>query len=372
MALTALAAKNAKPGDRLSDGNGLRLDVDRRGNKSWVFRFTSPTMGKERVMGLGPFRDVSLAQAREAAALARGLIRSGQDPIEARRQERTTALQTGVKFEAYAERFISGREASWKSAIHGQQWRNSLRDYAHPHIGQVALADIDTAAVLQCLRPIWNLKPETAGRVRSRIEQVLSAAKAEGLRTGENPAQWKGHLDQVLGRRKRGDVAHFAALPYTAMPAFWQSLAGDTSDAATMLKFIILTVCRYSEARGIEAAEVQGDLWTIPAARMKAGRVHTVPLTAAALAQLPFRPVTDVTLANCIRRHTALPATTHGMRSTFRDWCGDCTDFPRETAEQALAHTVGSAAEQAYRRGSALEKRRALMEAWKNYCCLEF
>lgn len=371
MALTALQVKNAKPGDKLADGNGLRLDVDRSGNRSWIFRFTSPVTAKERFMGLGPLREVSLAQAREAAAEARALIREGQDPIEQRRQGRTTvreAASKAVTFQSYAEKFILGREGGWKNPRHRQIWRNSLRDYAHPTLGHMPIADVDTSAVLKALRPIWSAKPETASRVRGRIEIVLNAAKAEGLRSGENPATWKGHLDQVLARRKRSDVVHFPALSYALMPAFWQKLANDTSDAARMLRWIILTVCRYSEAKGIQPAEVQGDLWRIPAPRMKGGREHTVPLTPLALAQLPFRSVTDVSLAKCIRRHTSETATTHGMRSTFRDWAGDRTDFAREVAEQALAHAVGSEVEIAYRRGTALEKRRALMDAWTAYC----
>jgi integrase len=371
MVLTALQVKNAKPGDKLGDGGGLRLDVDKNGNRNWIFRFTSPVTGRERFMGLGPFRDVTLAQARDAAAEARALIRERKDPIEQRRQGRTATrveASRAVTFQGYAEKFILGRETGWKNPRHRQIWRNSLRDYAHPHIGQLPIADVDTAAVLQVLRPIWNTKPETASRVRGRIEIVLSAAKAEGLRSGENPATWKGHLDQVLARRKKSDVEHFRALPYAKMPAFWKSIANDTSDAARMLRWIILTACRYGEAKSIQAAEVQGDLWRIPALRMKGGKEHIVPLTPLALAQLPFRPVTDVSLSKVIRRHTTLPATTHGFRSSFRDFAGDCTDFPREVAEQALAHTVGSEVEAAYRRGTALEKRRALMKAWADYC----
>jgi integrase len=172
----------------------------------------------------------------------------------------------------------------------------------------------------------------------------------------------------VLAKRKKSDVMHFPALPYGLIPAFWKSVVDDTSDAARMLRWIILTACRYSEAKGIGAAEVQGDLWRIPAPRIKGGKEHTVPLTPLALAQLPFRPVTDVSLSKCIRRHSSESATTHGFRSTFRDWCGDCTDFPREVAEAALAHVVGNNVEAAYRRGDALDKRRALMTAWADYC----
>jgi integrase len=372
MTLTALQVKNAQPGDKLSDGGGLRLDVDKNGNASWVFRFTSPTTGKERFMGLGPFGDVSLAQAREAAQDARTLVRDGKDPIEQRNAERAEAkaqVSRSVTFKAYAEQFISGKEAGWKNEKHRQQWRNSLRDYAHPHIGQLAVADVNTDAVLKVLRPIWTTKKETARRVRGRIEAILNAAKAEGLRTGENPALWRGHLDQVLARRRKSEVKHHPALPYEEMPTFWKSLGADTSDAARMLRWIILTACRFNEADEMDrATELKGDLWTIPAIRMKAEKKHEVPLTAAALAQLPFRPVSDVTLSKCIARHTNTPATTHGMRSTFRDWAGDCTHFPRDVAEMALAHAVGDDSEAAYRRSTALAKRRELMNAWSLYC----
>jgi integrase len=370
--LTALEVKNAKAGDKLADGDGLRLDVDRNGNKSWVFRFTSPVTSKERFMGLGPARDVSLAQAREAAAEARALIRQRKDPIEQRQEQRTAAkveASRTVTFKTYTEQFISGREGGWKNPRHRQAWRNSLKDYAYPHIGHLPVADVDTAAVLQVLRPIWNTKTETASRVRGRIESILSAAKVEGLRAGDNPALWRGHIAEVLpSKRKVSNVEHHAALPYGEMPRFWKSLASDTSDAARMLRFVILTAARYSEARGMHPGEVAGDLWTIPAPRMKAGKKHEVPLTPLALAQLPFRPVSDPALAKVIRRHTDSPATTHGFRSTFRDWSGDETHFPREIAEMALAHSVGDEVEAAYRRGTALAKRRALMSEWAAYC----
>lgn len=370
--LTAVRVKHAKPGDKLADGDGLRLDVDKNGNASWVFRFKSPTTGKERFMGLGPFRDVGLAEAREAASAARALVRGNTDPIEHRISERAkakAAAMGALTFEAYAKRYIAGKEVGWKNEKHRQQWSNSLRDYAHPIIGQLAVPDVDTESVLKVLRPIWNVKKETARRVRGRIEAILNAAKAEGLRTGENPALWRGHLDQVLAKRRKSDVKHHPALPYEEMPQFWQSLACDTSDAARMLRWIILTACRFNEAAEMDPpAEVKGELWTVPAIRMKAEREHKVPLTNLALAQLPFRPVSDVTLSNCIARHTNTIATTHGMRSTFRDWAGDCTNFPREIAEMALAHAVDDETEAAYRRSTALVKRRELMEAWRAHC----
>ncbi len=369
--LTATKVKNAKPGDRLADGDGLRLDVDQHGNGSWIFRFKSPATGKERFMGLGPARDVSLGDAREAAGKARALVRDGADPIDARKEKRAAVrveAARAVTFRKFADSYIDGKEAGWKNDKHRQQWRNSLRDHAYPTMGALAVADVDTEAVLIVLRPIWTTIPETARRVRGRIEMILSAAKAQGLRTGENPALWRGHLDQVLAKRRKSSIKHHPALPYAEMPRFWKSLAADTSDGARMLRFIILTACRFNEARDIDDGETKGDLWTIPALRMKADRPHQVPLTKLALEQLPFRPVSDVTLTKCIKRHTALPATTHGFRSTFRDWCGDMTTFPREIAEMALAHEVGDDTEAAYRRGTALAKRRQLMEAWANYC----
>lgn len=367
--LTAARVKHAKAGDKLADGDGLRLDVDKNGNASWVFRSVT---GKERFMGLGPMRDVGLAEAREAASAARALMRNNTDPIEHRINERAKAkaAATGaLTFEVYAKQYIAGKEVGWKNEKHRQQWSNSLRDYAYPTIGPIPVSDVDTELVLKALRPIWNVKKETARRVRGRIEAILNAAKAEGLRTGENPALWRGHLDQVLARRRKSDVKHHPALPYEEMPQFWQSLASDASDGARMLRWIILTACRFNEAAEMDpAAEVKGEIWTIPAIRMKAEREHKVPLTNLALAQLPFHPVSDVTLSNCIARHTNTTATTHGMRSTFRDWAGDCTGFPREIAEMALAHAVDDETEAAYRRSTALAKRRELMASWTDYC----
>lgn len=369
--LTATKVKNAKPGERLADGDGLRLDVDQHGNGSWIFRFKSPATGKERFMGLGPARTVTLAAARDAAGKARALVRDGVDPIDDRKEKRTAAKVEAartVTFRKFADGYIDGKEAGWKNDKHRQQWRNSLRDHVHPVIGTTAVADVDTEAVLTVLRPIWTTVPETARRVRGRIEMILNAAKAQGLRTGENPALWRGHLDQILARRKKSSIKHHPALRYEAMPAFWRSLAADTSDGARMLRWIILTACRFNEARDMDESEVVDDLWTVPAIRMKADRPHEVPLTKLALAQLPFRPVSDVTLSKCIRKHTNEAATTHGMRSTFRDWTGDCTNFPREIAEMALAHEVGDDTEAAYRRGTALAKRRQLMNAWATFC----
>jgi Arm DNA-binding domain len=268
--LTALEIKNAGPLKRLSDGGGLRLEVDRAGNKSWIFRFTSPVTGKERYMGLGPLADVGLQDARKKAADARALVRDGIDPMDHRDAKRAeTKVQTsrGVTFRDYAERYVNIKEAGWKNPKHRQQWRNTLATYCYPVIGNLPVADIDTTAVLAVMQPIWSEKPETASRVRGRIEVILSAAKVEGLRIGENPAIWRGHLDHLLPKRRgKKEAKHHDALPYDQMPKFWQSLTADTSDAAKMLRFIILTACRYNEAAAMHESEVSGDLWTIPGA----------------------------------------------------------------------------------------------------------
>ena len=378
--------ENAQPGDRLSDGDGLRLDIDQNGRGRWFFRFTSPVTRKERLAGFGPLRDVSLTEARELTAAARSQIRKGIDPLEVKRTARETAKveeRRAVTFRAYADTYISTHETAWKNAVHRRGWRNSLRDYAYPVIGALAVGDVGTDDVLRVLRPIWDAKKETARAVRQRMEMILAAAKVEGLRSGENPAQWKGHLDHLLPRHKRTQV-HHAALPYSEFPAFWKSLTADTSDAAALLRFTIATCTRYSEAANAVRSEIDMEkrLWTIPGSRMKGGREHIVPLNDAAVAAIKSsrtevglifpatrsgKKMSDVTLIKCIKRHTTLPATTHGFRSTFRDWTGDCTDFPREIAEATLAHAVGSAVEAAYRRGTALVKRRTLMDAWSNF-----
>jgi integrase len=370
--LTVKQVENAKPRDKLSDGNGLRLDVDAHGNKSWVLRFTSPSTGKERYMGLGSAKDVSLAEARDLRDEARRLIRQGLDPIEHRNDKRAAAKierARGISFETFAKQYVASVTAGFKNPKHRQQWSNSLRDHAYPHIGQTPIADVDTEAVLRVLRPIWSELPETARRIRGRLEAILDAARVEGKHAGPNPALWRGNLNKAgLPKHKKSDTKHHPALPYVEMPAFWQSLSADTSDAARMLRFVILTACRFGEAAGISAAEIKDDLWVVPAARMKAYRAHRVPLTRLALDQLPFNRVSDVSIAKCIARHTNKPATCHGFRSTFRDWAGDTTHFARETIEVALAHKIGGKTEQAYLRSDALEKRRELMQAWEKYC----
>jgi integrase len=370
MALTVLQVKSAKPGDKLSDGGGLRLDVDRSGNKSWIFRFTSPVTRKERYMGLGPANDVSLAEARDAAQEARALLRGDVDPIEHRNAERAKVKAEAdgtISFQKFAEEYVATHRPGWKNRKHAQQWENTLKAYVYPIIGATPVPAITSDDVVQVLQPIWLTKKETAARIRGRIEKIMDAAKAKKLLVGDNPALL-GIIRHLLPAQKRKkSVKHFAALPYEELPAFWKSLSVDPSDAAGMLRWIILTACRFSEARLMDPAEVKSDLWTIPAGRTKSEREHYVPLVKEALALLPFRPVSDVALSTCIRRHTKTPATTHGMRSMFRDWCGDETEAAWEVAEAAIAHKVGNETEQAYRRRTALSKRRKLMEAWAGY-----
>jgi integrase len=389
--LSVAKVKAAQPGDKLSDGGGLRLDVDPAGNRKWTLRFKSPVTGKERYAGLGSADVVTLAQARQLAQDARELIGRGIDPIDKKRDQRDAQRVDAARsttFEQYARSYIIEHEPSWKNPKHRQQWTNSLQTYAFPVIGAKALPDVNETDVLAILRPIWIAKPETANRVRGRIETLLDAAMAEGKRPkGFNPAVWKGHLKALLpSKAKVHKVEHHPALPYALLPEFMRSLVADTSDAALLLRFTILTAARYNESAFATPGEVDGDIWEIPAVRMKAERLHAVPLSAEALKVLQGakarysgehfifpgqgrnRPISDTTLRNVIGRHTKEDATTHGFRSTFRDWAGDETNFPREVIEAAIAHAVGDETERAYRRSTAFVKRRALMDAWATFC----
>ena len=369
--LTPAQVRDAKPGDKLADGGGLRLDVDRNGNRNWIFRYKSPSSGKERYQGLGSAADVTLTKARSAAQASRDLIRQGKDPLQAKAEAREAARVEAAKaitFEEFAKQYVATHKPGWRNPKHAQQWENTLRDYVYPVIGSTPVPSVTTDDVVKVLSPIWLTKKETAARIRGRIEKIIDAAKAGKKFAGDNPALL-GIIRHLLPAQKRKkSVKHFAALPYEELPKFWRSLANDTSDAARMLRWIILTACRFSEAHHMDRAEVKDDLWTVPAGRTKSEREHYVPLTSLALAQLPFRPVSDVTIANCIKRHTKTPATCHGMRSMFRDWAGDETEAAWEVAEAAIAHKVGNETEQAYRRRTALAKRRELMEQWAAYC----
>ncbi len=371
------------------DGGGLYLRVRPGGSKSWVFRFT--VAGRKRDGGLGRYPTITLAKARELAEECRRLVACGVDPVEQRREEREVVAARAAKammFEACAKAYIEAHEAGWKSDKHHRQWRASLGTYVFPIIGVAPVDAIDTTMVLTVLTPIWNSKPETASRVRGRIELVLDWAKARGYRDGENPARWRGHLQHMLAPKKKlRQVEHLAALPYDEIGELMAELRERTSIAARALEFLILTAARTNEALGAtwDEIDLHTKKWTIPAQRMKGGREHRVPLCPRAvhivkeMAEIrlneyvfpgikPGRGLSHMTMLMMLRRMGYADCTIHGFRSTFRDWAAECTTVPREIAEAALAHVTGSAVERAYRRGDALEKRRVLMEQWAVHC----
>ncbi len=378
--LTARKVETAKPGVYL-DGQGLRLVVGPTGARKWVFRFMR--RGRSQEMGLGGSA-VSLAMARELATDARRQLAVGQNPIEAAR----LAKAGRATFGQVADEFLAAKKSEWRSAKHLEQWEITLRRYCAP-LRPRPVDELDTAAVLEVLQPLWVTVPETASRVRGRIEAVLDAARARGLigQHEANPARWRGHLDKLLAKRHRLTRGHHAALPYADVPQFVASLRQRDAMAALALEFTILTAARSGEVLGARWNEIDlaTKIWTVPATRMKAGRAHRVPLSDRALAilerlaaartgeyvfpgQRQGKPLSAMAMEKVLRRMNADGVTTHGFRSSFRDWCGEETSFPREIAEAALAHVSGDETERSYRRGDALEKRRALMEAWANWC----
>ncbi len=404
--LTALDVRNiTKPG-RHADGGNLYLLVSPRGAKSWVFIYRCRRTHKRRDMGLGSITSVSLASARSKAASLRDTLASGRDPFDDRKAEEDArvAARDVPTFGAMADDFIASREASWRNDKHVAQWKMTLKHYAAPltpkPVDQISIED-----VLSVLKPIWQTKPETARRLRGRIESVLDAAKAKGHGRAENPARWKGNLDYLLPQAKKLSRGHHRAMPYGDVPGFMSKLHAlqqgpSETVSAYALEFLILTAVRTGELAikrrgakilGARWDEIDDDAktWTIPAERMKGKhpKPHVVPLVGRALeilktmapfkragdfvfpGQKPGRPISEMAMAMVLRRlKVDNVATVHGFRSTFRDWAGDCTSFPREVAEAALSHAVGSNTERAYRRATALAKRRDLMEKWEVYC----
>jgi integrase len=347
---------------------------------SFIFRWR----GKLKEMGLGSLSSVSLADAREKAAEARQVIARGQNPIEDRRAH-NAARDTAITFGAFADELVRTLADGFRNEKHKAQWKMTLTRYAGP-LRPLKLDAIGTGDVLAVLQPLWQSKPETASRLRGRIERVLDAAKAKGLRSGENVARWKGHLDALLPRRKRLSRGHHKAMPYQDMSAFISRLRASESVSALALEFAILTAGRSGEVLGARWGEIdiKAKLWTVPAARMKAGREHRIPLTERAIdilqslarirtsefvfpGQRRGKPLSVMALAMVLRRMQFGDVTVHGFRSAFRDWAGNETSFPREVAEGALAHTVGDMTERAYRRSDALEKRRKLMASWAGF-----
>jgi integrase len=380
-ALQVTRATRARTPGLINDGGGLYL----KEGSSWVFRYARGR--KRHDLGLGPALDVSLAEARQKAAEGRRLLLDGTDPIEARRASRA-AQAKAVTFREAAEAYIAAHQPGWRSNKHLRQWEQSLASYAYPVLGDMKVDAIETADVLRALAPVWVDKPVSAGRIRNRIELVLDAAKARGLRSGENPAAWRGHLDKLLPKKSKvHEVEHFAAMPYREIAGFMTELRQQDSAAALALEFLILTATRSGEALGTtwDEVDLEEKLWTIPGARMKSGREHRVPLSAAAVAiiekmaairssdfvfpgRLHRRPLSGEAMKHVQRRMGRADVTIHGFRSAFRDWAGNETNVAREVAEAALAHSIGDASELAYRRGDALEKRRKLMDAWAHYC----
>ena len=371
--------------------------------KAGVFRYKKD--GKSRMMGLGRYPETSLSQAREKAIALRNRTNAGIDPLEARDLERKRlreeqelleltrreeAAQSArlITFEKASRDYIAAHSAGWRNAKHAQQWENTLSTYAFPIIGSLQTSEISTEHVLRILTPIWTTKPETASRVRNRIELVMDAAKARGLREGENPARWRGHLDKLLpARSKVRKVQHHPALPWRELPAFMTRLDKHDELSYQAMRLTILTACRTSEVLGAHWSEFdfKTQTWIIPASRMKADREHRVPLSPAVQKLLnglpriensPFlfpgvrkaKPISNMAMLMALRRLGRSDLTIHGFRSTFRDWAAENTLFPREICELALAHKIADGAEAAYWRSDLVEKRRALMNAWAEYC----
>ncbi len=412
--LSSAKVRNAKPGLH-PDGGGLYLQVTQvrtkdgpvegKFNKSWVFRFT--LAGHAREMGLGSFKTFGLADAREGAEQCRKLLHAGRDPIEARKAERVSHRTKEAKaptFERCATLYMAEHEKGWRNAKHRQQWHSTLATYAYPIIGALPVDIITVEHVMQILTPIWTTKNETASRIRGRIETILDWAKVQKHRTGDNPARWDGHLEHLLAARSKvHKVENHPALPWEQIPEFMGELRRQEGLAAKCLEFAILTAARSGESRGLPwEGEIAGDLWTVPAARMKREREHRVPLTAPALAIIEYmrsvrqndyvfpgdqadEPLSDMSLIAVIRRmnearekagkpkwidpkQSGREVVPHGFRSTFDDWVAEATDFPDWLADAALAHAKGDKVEAAYKRGDALAKRRQMMEAWGRYC----
>jgi integrase len=388
--LTARGVESlTKPG-RHADGGNLYFTVRPGGSRQWVFFFR--WQGRLKEMSLGAYPALSLAKARQLATEARGHVANGVDPLEARRRaeeerQRDEAMAAGIPtFGAYALALVDRIEEGFSNPKHRQQWRNTLSTYCQP-IWNIPVDKVDTSGVLACLTPIWQAKPETAQRVRGRIERVLNAAKAERLRSGENPAAWRGHLDATLPRPAKLTRGHHAALPYEEMPSFMVELRRRDAVAALALELAILTTARTGEVLGARWTEfdLNAGLWTIPAERMKARREHRVPLSARALeivkilaaakssdyvfsGQREGKPLSSMSMLMLLRRMQRLDVTAHGFRSAFSDWASEVSPFSAELRETALAHTIDNKSEAAYRRGDALERRRAMMEAWAQWC----
>ncbi len=386
--LTAIGvAKLNKPGC-YCDGKKLWLQITRTGSKSWLFRYMVAGVAKN--MGLGPFPDITLAVAREKALEARKLLLEGIDPCQQKRERKAEQRLEDAKkmtFDQCAASYISAHRGSWKNLKHAQQWENTLATYVSPVFGRLPVAEVDTGLIVKCLSPIWSDKQETASRLRGRIESILGWAKTSGYRTGDNPAAWKGHLENLLATySKSSRTTHHAALPYADIAEFMVQLRQQEGLGARALEFAILTAARSNEVRGATWSEIDLEKkeWIVPKTRMKAGKEHRVPLSDEAvnlLKKLPrfedceiafpsprLKHFSDAVFSALLERMGRKDITAHGFRSSFRDWAGETTSFPREVIEHALAHQLKDKAEAAYQRGDLLVKRGKLMQAWSGYC----
>jgi integrase len=385
--LGPLAVKNLKePGLHFVGGvDGLALQIAPGGSRSWVLR--AMMGGKRRDMGLGGYPDVTLAGAQQAARDARLRLREGVDPIEHSKAQKSALAASrarDVTFKKCALDYIASHEATWSTKSH-DQWLNSLESHVFPRIGHLFVRDVGVPQVLEVLRPIWQEITETASRVRGRIERILDWAKVAQLRSGENPARWKGHLEVMLGAPTKVQASeHFKALHYSHVPAFMARLREEKGQGAKALEFAILTASRSTQARGATWAEVdlESAVWVIPKERMKAKREHRVPLSSSAVDLLKLqarfdktdlvfpssddRMISDATM-NAVLKRMKVEAVPHGFRSSFKDWCTERTNYPREVSEMALAHAVGDKVEQAYRRGDLFDKRKQAMQDWDDF-----
>jgi integrase len=362
------------------------LQVSETLTKSWIFRYARN--GKSREMGLGSARLVSLAQARERALECQRSLVEGRDPIaerDARIAKEKLQSAGAITFAECGEKYVASHRAGWRNPKHAAQWASTLATYAGPVIGGLATKDIATALVLRVLEPIWTKKPETAARLRGRMERILDWARVMGYRDGDNPARWRGHLDKLLpSARKSGVRRHHAALAYTQIRAFIRRLSQEEGAAARALEFTILTLARTSEVIGARKAEfdLEKRIWIVPATRTKNGREHRVPLSPRVVKIVGAqpgpafvfngrgegRPLSNMAMLELLKRMGRQNLTVHGFRSTFRDWAAECTSYPNEVCEMALAHAIADKVEAAYRRGDLFEKRRRLMLEWSNYC----
>lgn len=367
-----------------SDGGGLWLRVTSTKTRSWIFRYTRA--GKTHDIGLGPYLNVSLELARQKAADMRAALGRGDDPM-ALRVSAKAAIAHRMTFKQCAEQYIADNAPGWKNAKHADQWRATLETYAYPVIGKLDVANVDIHHVLKIAEPIWTTKNETANRVRGRIESVLAWATTRKLRTGDNPARWKGHLDTILPAPSRvKQIKHHAALPYEELPAFIKELRKQSGAAARALEFTILTAARTGEVIGAKWDEIDKEnaVWVIPAKRMKAKKEHHIPLTLCTLTILEEmrairesdyvfpgwragKPLSNMAMLKLLARMGRADLTTHGFRSTFRDWAGETTAHPREVIEHAMAHLLKDKAEAAYQRGTLFPRRKALMADWTAY-----